>query len=247
MTATVASSTSIAVTYRVVLRQLVTTGRILALSCIGLAVMVLGWAVGNNDQADETIRLEDAVGVVSLIAFTIVVPIVALVFASASLGDAREDGTLVYLWLRPMRRWTVVVGAWLASLTVSIPLTVVPATLTAVLLDVGNDLVVATVIASTVGVVAYAALFVLLGLIVKNSIVWGLGYIVIWEGLVATFGSSAARVAVRGYTSSILTDRTGVDLELGGLSQTVGIIVPLVIGAWALAFAAFRLETLEVA
>ena len=32
--------------------------------------------------------------------------------ALAALGDMREDGTLVYLWLRPMDRWAIVVGAW---------------------------------------------------------------------------------------------------------------------------------------
>ena len=63
---------------------------------------------------------------ISDLGFTTLVPIVALVFASAALGDMREDGTLVYLWLRPMDRWPVVVGAWLASITVSLPLTLVP-------------------------------------------------------------------------------------------------------------------------
>ena len=69
--------------------------------------------------------------------FTLLVPIVALVFAAAAFGDAREDGTLVYLWLRPMDRWPVVVGAWLAAITVSLPITVVPLAISAVLADRG--------------------------------------------------------------------------------------------------------------
>jgi ABC-2 type transport system permease protein len=247
MSGTVAPTQAIAVTYRVILRQLVTTGRVVALGLIGVAVAVVGWAVGQSNESFEFIRLENAVGVISLIAFTILVPVVALVFAAASLGETREDGTLVYLWLRPMRRWTVVVGAWLAALTVSVPLTVIPVAITAVLLDVGSGLVWATVIASVVGVVVYSALFVLLGLLVKNAIVWGLAYVIIWEGVVAAFGSSAAKVAIRGYTSSILTDRTGVLLELGDVSQTVGIVVPGIITIVALALAAARLDRLEVA
>jgi ABC-2 type transport system permease protein len=247
MTGTVAAPQAIAVSYRVVLRQLVTTGRVVALGLIGVAVAVVGWAVGRSNEPSELIRLDNAVGVISLVAFTILVPVVSLVFAAASLGDTREDGTLVYLWLRPMRRWTVVVGAWLAAVTVSLPLTVIPSAVTAALLDVGSDLIVATVIASTLGVLAYSALFVLLGLLVKNAIVWGLGYIIIWEGVVAAFGSSAAKVAVRGYTSSILTARTGVQLELGDLSQTAGIVVPVLVALGALALASIRLDRLEVA
>jgi len=257
MTGTVSVIDTVRVVYRVLLRQLLTRGRVAALLVIGAVVVLLGWLVGRASPPEEfpplsaaevaLEELEAGVFVVSLIGFTLLVPIVALVFAGASLGDTREDGTLVYLWLRPMPRSGVVAGAWLAAITVSLPLTLIPMTATAVLLDAGSDLVAAAVIATIVGILAYSAIFVLLGLVVKNPIVWGLGYILIWEGLVASFGSAAAKVAVRGYLSSILTDRTGVDIELGNLSQAAGIVVPLVVAAVALVLATFRLNNLEVA
>jgi ABC-2 type transport system permease protein len=159
----------------------------------------------------------------------------------------REDGTLVYLWLRPMDRWPIVVGAWLASITVSLPLTVVPLTVSAVAVDGGTDLVVATVVAGAVGVIAYSALFVLVGLVLKNAIVWGLGYVLIWEGIVAAFGSFAAKLAIRGYTRSILTAITDIDLDLGDLSLGAGVAVPLVASVVALALASIRLRVMDVA
>jgi ABC-2 type transport system permease protein len=257
MSATVSLLDSVRVVYRVLLRQLLTRGRVIALVVIGAVVVLLGWLVGRAEPAEQfppqtaaeiaLEELEAGVFVVSLIGFTLLVPIVALVFAGASLGDTREDGTLVYLWLRPMPRAGIAVGAWLAAITVSLPLTLIPMTLTAVSLDAGSDLVVASALATVVGILAYSALFVLLGLTVKNSIVWGLGYILIWEGLVASFGSAAAKVAVRGYLSSILTDRTGVDIALGDLSQTTGVVVPLVVAVVALLLATYRLNNLEVA
>ena len=160
---------------------------------------------------------------------------VALVFAGASLGDMREDGTLVYLWLRPMDRWPVVVGAWAAAVTVSVPLTLVPLIVSAVVVGAGGGLTGATIIAALVGTVVYSALFVLLGLLVKNAIVWGLAYVLLWEGLVAGFGTFAARLAVRGYTRSIITSRTGVDLDLGDLTLAAGVAVPLVVAVVAIA------------
>ncbi len=45
------------------------------------------------------------------VGFGLVLPVVALVFGGAALGELREDKTLVYLWLRPMDRWPIVVGA----------------------------------------------------------------------------------------------------------------------------------------
>lgn len=236
---------ALVLSYGLVSRQLVTRGRLLALAAVGAAVAAVAWAVGVSDEIDDP--LEAAVQVISNLGFAVLVPVVALVFAGASLGDAREDGTLVYLWLRPIDRWPVVVGAWLAALTVSLPLTVVPLALAAVLSGGGAGLLGATLVAVVVGVAAYTALFVLLGLVVKNPIVWGLGYILVWEGIVAAFGSFAAKLAIRGYTRSILTSITGVDLDLGDLPLAAGIVVPLAAAAVALALGARRLRDLDVA
>ena len=103
---------------------------------------------------------------------SILVPIVALIFASASLGDTREDGPLVYLWLRPISRLSVSTGAWAASITIALPLTVIPMTVSALLLDAGNSVVTATILTSTLAVVAYSGLFVTLGgLLIRRGLV----------------------------------------------------------------------------
>jgi ABC-2 type transport system permease protein len=241
----IAAPHAIAIVYRLLLRQLVTRGRLLALSAVGVAVAGVAWAVGSSSEIDDP--LEAAVQVISNLGFAVLVPVVALVFASASLGDGREDGTLVYLWLRPMDRWPVVVGAWLAAITLSLPLTVVPLGAAALLSGGGAELLAATTLAALVGVIVYSALFVLLGLVVKNSIVWGLGYVLVWEGIVAAFGSFAAKLAIRGYTRSILTSMTDIDLDLGDLSLAPAIVVPVLVSVVALAIAAVRLRDLDVA
>lgn len=245
MSGSVAPGAAVALTYRLLIRQLVTRGRVLALLAVGVAVVFVAWAIGAADEIDD--RVEAAVGVVGGLGFTVVVPIVSLVFASAALGDAREDGTLVYLWLRPIDRWPVVVGAWLASVTVSLPLTIAPLAVAAAVSRGGSELVIATIIASVVGVIAYSALFTLLGLVVKNSIVWGLGYVLIWEGVISGFAPSAANLAIAGYTRSILTDMTDISLELGDKPMAVGVVVPLVVAAVALVLASRRLQSMDVA
>jgi ABC-2 type transport system permease protein len=146
-----------------------------------------------------------------------------------------------------MDRWPVVIGAWLAAITVSLPLTVIPLGAAALLSGGGVELLGATTLAAIVGVIAYSALFVLLGLVVKNSIVWGLGYVLVWEGIVAAFGSFAAKLAIRGYTRSILTSITDIDLDLGDLPLAAGVVVPLLAAAVALALAARRLRDMDVA
>lgn len=238
-----------ALVHRVLFRQIITRGRLIAMSLLGISIVVFGWAVGASDAGldFEVDRLDRAVGIVTDIGFAIVVPVVALVFASGTLGDTREDGTLVYLWLRPLDRWPIAVGAATAALTVVVPLTVMPVVATAIVLDVGNGLIAASLLAAVVGVIGYVGVFVLLGSWVRNPIVWGLAYIIVWEGIAAAVGTAPSRVAIRGYTRSIIADRTGVDLSLAGVAPAWAIVMPLLIGFLGLAIAAWRLDRLDVA
>ena len=245
MSRSVPPARAVILTHRLLIRQLVTRGRVLALLALGTLVMIVSAAVGASDEVDD--RLEAGVELMEMLGFTLAVPVVALVFAAAAFGDAREDGTLVYLWLRPMNRWPVVLGAWLAAITVSLPITVVPLAFSAALTRGGGSLVGATVLAAIVGVLAYSAVFLLLGLLLKNSIVWGLGYVLIWEGIVATFGSAANKLAIRGYTRSIITAQTDIDLDLGDVSLAAGVAVPLIVTVAALLMASVRLGRLDVA
>ena len=234
---------AIRLTHNVLLKQLITKGRLIGITIIGLLPILLGWVIGR--QSDDP--LEAGVGFVSYMGLSILIPIVALIFASASLGDTREDGTLVYLWLRPISRLSVSTGAWAASVTIALPLTVIPMTVSALLLDAGNSVVTATIITSILAVVAYSGLFVTLGLIVKNPVLWGLAYIFIWEAIVASFAKPAAALAVSGYSRAIITGRTNIEFDyLFDPSQSVSILMLIIITIAGIAFSSARLNRLEV-
>ncbi len=231
-------------TYRVLVRQLFSLGRGAALAALAAAVILVAWAVGASDSASPE---NDALRVVVDLGFGVMVPIVVLVFATAALGDMREEGTLVYLWLRPMKRWPVVVGACLAAFVISLPFTLLPVVLSALVSGGSSDLVYGAMIAGFVGVLAYTAVFVFLGLLVKNAVVWGLTYILVWETVAAGFGTFPARMAIRGYTRSILTGKVGIELELADVGLTAGIMVPLLIALGAIILGSWRLSRLDVA
>ena len=234
---------AIRLTHSVLLKQLITKGRLIGIAIVGVLPILLGWVIG----AQSNDPLEAGVGFVSYMGLSILVPIVALIFASASLGDTREDGTLVYLWLRPISRLSVSTGAWAASITIVLPLTVIPMTVSALLLDAGNSVVTATIITSILAVVAYSGLFVTLGLIVKNPVLWGLAYIFIWEAIVASFAKPAAALAVSGYSRAIITGRTNVEFDyLFDPPQSVSILMLIIITIAGIAFSSARLNRLEV-
>lgn len=234
----------IATVYGIVLRGLVTRGRIILLSLLGVLGVVVAVAVG---AADVTDRAKAAANLVNGFGLTVYVPVVTLVFASAALGDPAEDGSLVYLWLRPVPRWRIVAGALGATLTVALPIVVVPVTAMALVAGGDAGLVAGAALASAIGVVAYASLFCYVGLRVRRALVWGLAYVLLWEGFVSAAGKNAARLAVRSYTRSILADFGDVKLRLGDISPAYAVIVPLVVAALAFLITTRRLHRTEVA
>ena len=90
------------------------------------------------------------------------------------------------------------------------------------------------------------AVFTLFGVWLKRFIVWGLAYVLIWEGFIAQAGAGVARIALRKYTRSILVDRTGADIDLADFSLVMAVIVPLIVAVAALAVASWRLSAQDI-
>ncbi len=217
--------------------------RLVALSLFGMAVMLVGLAIGLAD----TLRPERAATLfVNGVGLSVLVPVVALVLASASFGDLVDDATLVYLWLRPVPRWQLALAAYSSALCVTLPLTVVPLSLGAMLAGGGPDVLIGTVASVTVGVVAYCAVFLALGLRAQRALAWGLAYILIWEGFVAQAGKGASRLAIRAYTRSVLSETAGVTLRLANAEVVTAVVVPLLVAAAAIAYTTFRLGRHDV-
>lgn len=217
-------------------------GRVIALFALSLTATVAGFAVGTSDSA----TVDNGVAVIANLGFAVVVPVVCLVFAGGAVGDLREDKTLVYLWLRPTDRWPIVVGAAAAALTIATPIVLPTVVVAAMFTGLGADLVVATLLASIAGLVTYTSLFTMLGVWLQRHIVWGLAYILIWEGFIALGGPGVAQFAIRTYTRSILVDRTGADLVGADFSTLTAVIVPAIVSVVSLVVASWRLSHQDI-
>lgn len=228
--------------YRLQLRLLVTRARVggmLALGAIGLVVAGVLGAEGPGTVLAGA-RFVDGFGL------SLLVPVTTLVFASAALGDPVEDGTMVYLWLRPVRRSTLALASTAAAVTVAWPVAVPLLVVSSGLTGAGASLVLGTALAATLGVVTYGAIFTALGLRSRRALVWGLLYVLVWEGFVAAASRSAGRLAVRAHTRSLLADVAGVRLRNAIIDAPWTWLVPLVAAAAALALTTRWLRTRDV-
>lgn len=207
------------VVYRVMLRQILTVGRVGVIAALSALGLVSAFAVGaNSGTATDAARFTEQFGLV------VIVPVIALVFASAALGDLRDDRTLVYLWLRPMPNWLVPTAALTATWTVVIPAVVVPLGAAAALAGGDANVIVGAIAASAAGAIGYSAVFLAASTVLTRVLLWGLAYVLIWEGFIAS-SEGAARFALRAYTSSILADVSNVAVGLGVHSLSTALLV----------------------
>lgn len=229
--------------YRMFVRSLLRRGRLIALLGLGATGVVIGLAIGASSTADA---IDDGTIMITTYGLAVVVPVTTLLLASSVLGDPNEDGTLVYLWLRPIARWRIVAAALAATLTVALPVTVVPMVMAAGATGGGSDLVRGTAAASILATIAYTGVFTWLGLRVRRAVVWGLGYILIWEGFVARAGKTPSRLAIRASTRSLLARMSHGPERLISVSTGTAVLIPLVAAAAGAVLTVVRLHRQDV-
>ena len=230
--------------YRVFLGQQATKGRLAGLLALGGVAVLLAWAVAASDTADP---LDDGTLLISRFGLTLFVPVASLVFASSVLGEPNEDGTLVYVWLRPIARWRIAAAALAATLTAVLPVTLVPLGLAAAVTGGGTDLIVGSLAATAVATTAYAGIFLWVGLRVRRALLWGLAYVLLWEGFVANAGKNAARLAIRAHASSLLSRIAEGPDRLVKVTLLASVVLPLCAAAVGVVLTIRRLSRQEVA
>ncbi len=218
--------------WRLFMADLLTKGRVAALAILTGGIVLIAWAVARTSPEEP---VADAVLMLTNVGLALVVPLVSLVFATGSLGNLREDKTLVHVWFTPIATWIVPAAALVASATIAIPPIVVSMGLAAAVFGTGAQLILATVATALLAAVAYCSLFTLLGVLLRRSLLWGLGYVLIWEGIVAGAGTTAARLSIRVYSTSLLNHLN--DLEPPSPSNSAVAALLVLAGITTAAFA----------
>ena len=97
-------------------RSMATRGRIVTMFAIGGVAVLIGVLLDRS----ESISAQDRVDALDNFGLTVFVPLVAVVFATAALGNLVEEKTLVYFWLRPIGRWQIALAAFVATMIVPV-------------------------------------------------------------------------------------------------------------------------------
>jgi ABC-2 type transport system permease protein len=170
-----------------------------------------------------------------------VLPLIALVFGTAALGSELDDGTIVFLLTKPIRRARIVLakGTVAAGLTAAL---IVPATVLTGLVATSQQASLASsttafAIAAAVGGTAYALGFLALSSFTSRALAIGLGYVLLWEGVLSGLFEGTRVFSVRQATmglAAMLQGNEKVRDTIGG-STSVVILCAVIVGSLALA------------
>ena len=237
-----------ATVFTLTLRQFAGQRRSLLLFLLALVPVALAiiYRLGEHlDQQEETANfLADVV-------ITAILPLTCLILGTSALGSEIEGGTAVNILAKPVPRRDILAAKFAASILIAAAF-VVPATAVSGLIGlqgVSEDgIVTGFAIATLVGVFAYTAVFILLSVATSRALLFGLGYVFIWEGLITELFSGSRYLSIRQYCLGIADFFATVSKQVfeATLRGPEAFILAAVVTVAALVLAVRRLEAFEL-
>ncbi|MCX4408677.1 MULTISPECIES: ABC transporter permease [unclassified Streptomyces] len=229
---------------RLTYRALLGRRRALILCALPVLLIVISAAVRGFAGADDQVA-SDLLGGFAL---ATMVPIIGVIAGTGAIGPEIDDGSVVYLLAKPLKRPTIIFTKLIVAIAVTMVFSALPTFIAGMILNGnGQQVAVAYTVAALVASIAYAALFLLLGTVTRHAVVFGLVYALVWEALFGSLVSGARTLSVQQWALAVGHKVTGGDLvtsDVGLPTATVFLVVVTVLATW---YAGQRLRSLTLA
>ena len=189
----------------------------------------------------------DADRVLDTLVVRFVMPLVALIVGTTVIGSEIDDGTAVFLMVKPIARWRIVLSKALVAAGLTAVL-IVPAVIISSILLSRTDLATtleAFTVACFFGGTAYAIAFLALSAFTSRAFLIGLAYVLIWEGVLASILEGTKFLSIRMATLGIAT-ALGVDTAEPPPAPAVSAAVIAVVIVGGFMIASWRLARFEI-
>jgi ABC-2 type transport system permease protein len=190
---------------------------------------------------------EDSSAITSVLyglGLVLTVPLVALVAGTGVLAPEIDDGSIVYLLAKPVPRPMIVVSKVVVAAGCVLVFGVLPMLATGLFMNPSApEIGFGYALGALVGGVTYSALFVMLAAVSRHAVVFGLVYVLIWEGLLGSLLSGVRWLSVTQWASAVaeaVSEDTGIGADLGVTYALAAGAVVTVAAVW---FAGTRLRS----
>ncbi|MFJ4829702.1 ABC transporter permease [Streptomyces sp. NPDC088747] len=229
---------------RLTYRALLGRRRALILAALPVLLIVISVAVRGFTGADDQVASD----VLGGFALATMVPIIGVIAGTGAIGPEIDDGSVVYLLAKPLKRPTIIFTKLIVAIAVTMAFSAVPTFVAGMVLNGnGQQIAVAYTVAALVASIAYAALFLLLGTITRHAVVFGLVYALVWEALFGTLVSGARTLSVQQWALAVAHKVTGGDLVTSDVSLPTATVLLVVVTVAATWYAGQKLRTLTLA
>lgn len=185
-------------------------GAPVVIACVVRSLVWLGLPVGSVDGVRIT---GPAIfgGMIWILYLRISVPLLGVFYGTALIADEVEDKTITYLFTRPIRRGAVLLGKYLAYLTVT-GFVVLPSVVLVYVLvaPIGSSLgasfipVLKDLALLAIGLAVYGAVFAFVGAFFKRPLVIGLAFAFGWEQIAMVMPGYMRRFTIAYYIQSLV-------------------------------------------
>lgn len=219
-------------------------GRRRSLLLIPLPLILIGLAA--VARATGTSPRDWSASVLIGLGLATVLPLVSLIVGTAVLGSEIDDGTVVHLLAKPLPRRQIVLTKLAVAAAVSAA-TASAAMFVAGLFAGSVRLAAGLAVGTALAAVAYSALFLALSLVSRRPVLIGLGYVLIWEGILGNLLSGTASLSIQQYAVEVADRVSGSDLLTGRVSLPVALVMSAVFIVGGTVLAVDRLRSFSVA
>jgi ABC-2 type transport system permease protein len=179
-------------------------------------------------------------------------PLAAAVFGTTAFGGEVDDGTLVYLLVKPIQRWRIVLSKYVVATLSTIAVAVPAMALPWLLLrgpEVSFDVLVGFLAGGSMAAAIYCAMFLSLGLASRRALVVALLYVIGFEAVLSRGLVGVKSLSVREFAVAASRAASSGAIKLEGyvVPMTTVWVVGAIFLIGALALSLWRLARYEVA
>jgi ABC-2 type transport system permease protein len=143
-----------------------------------------------------------AQSIIDGLGFGVMVPVIALIVGTGVLGAEIEDGTIVHILAKPLRRQEIILAKLAVSVGIIWSVSAIPMFVAGTVANsvrFGFALVVACLVAA----IGYGTVFLVLSLVTRRPVLLGLIYVLLWEGLLGNLLASTRELSIHQYALTV--------------------------------------------
>ncbi|MBT2526698.1 ABC transporter permease [Streptomyces sp. ISL-99] len=181
-------------------------------------------------------------------AIATMVPLIGVIAGTGAIGPEIDDGSIVYLLAKPVKRPTIIFTKLIVAIAVTMAFSAIPTFVAGLILNGnGGQIAIAYTVAALVASIAYSAIFLLLGTVSRHAVVFGLVYALVWETLFGSLVPGARTLSVQQWALS-LAERIGANGTItSDVALPTAVVLLAAVTAAATWYAGQKLRTLKLA